>query len=144
MRNRTGSHLFSLWFLVLGPILGAVVGLFGGGILYSALRGGGVGGYYGEIGVLFEYLVIGTGTGCILGVAFASWYLVRASRRSEHSMDYLQSQLNKFSRKERDSICRLFNEGRNEEAIQITQRVLGVCRQEATAIAKVLKRPSGQ
>ena len=144
MRNRTGFQFLSLLYLIFGPVVGGVLGLFGGYFLYCFLRGGGSSGYYGEIAVSFEYLVVGTSTGFILGLALASWYVVRGRRQPENSRDHLQSQLRKLSGEERDSICRLFCLGRNEEAIQITQRVLGVRHQEATAIAKMLQQPIGQ
>lgn len=51
---------------VFALILGAVIGGFMGGVLYQITRGGG-GGYYGEIGIAFEMVLMGAMTGAIGG-----------------------------------------------------------------------------
>jgi hypothetical protein len=79
------ESLHNYWLLFFGPAFGAVAGLFVGYLTYGAFRGGGGGGYYGEIRVFFvEYLFTGLLTGFLLGLIAGFWLGFKVFRRTKH------------------------------------------------------------
>jgi membrane associated rhomboid family serine protease len=79
-RDHAAASLPNYWLLVLGPVVGAMLGLVAGYLVYGALRGGG--GYYGEIRVYFEYHLVGTLVGFLFGLAVGFWLGLRVCRRT--------------------------------------------------------------
>jgi len=74
------NSLPNYWLLFLGPVFGGILGLLAGYFVYGALRGGG--GYYGEIRIFFEYLLIGTFAGFLVGLVVGGWLGLRVCRRT--------------------------------------------------------------
>jgi ABC-type antimicrobial peptide transport system permease subunit len=75
------GSLPNYWLVFLGPVVGAMSGLLIGYFVYGAMRGGG--GYYGEITVFFEYLLIGLLTGLLIGLAVGFWLGLKVCRRTK-------------------------------------------------------------
>ena len=73
------NSLPNYWLLLLGPVFGATLGLLAGYFVYGSLRGGG--GYFGEIRIYFEYLLIGTIAGFLVGLLVGCWLGLRVCRR---------------------------------------------------------------